>query len=111
VIERVVLLETGTVITKESLDFLKVDGIKEVINSTSPTGVKQVIEIEEGNHILKISTNGVGYGDVVKDLIIQTLKISNGNQIQAAKILGISRAKLRYRMEQLGINVSGKIIS
>lgn len=111
VIERVVLLETSTVISKDSLDFLKIDGIKEVINSTSPTGVKQVIEIEEGNHILKISSNGVGYGDVVKDLIIQTLKISNGNQIQAAKILGISRAKLRYRMEQLGINVSGKIIS
>jgi DNA-binding protein Fis len=49
-------------------------------------------------------------GSVLKDLIVQTLKITNGNQIKAAKLLGISRAKLRYRIEQLGINISGKTI-
>jgi transcriptional regulator with GAF, ATPase, and Fis domain len=49
--------------------------------------------------------------NVVRDLIIQTLRLVNGNQIKAAKILGISRAKLRYRIEQLGINISGKIIN
>ena len=48
--------------------------------------------------------------DVVKDLILQTLAITNGNQIKAAKLLGISRAKLRYRLEQLGINISTKAV-
>jgi DNA-binding NtrC family response regulator len=42
--------------------------------------------------------------NVVKDLILQTLSITGGNQIKAAKILGVSRAKLRYRIDQLGIN-------
>jgi len=50
-------------------------------------------------------------GNVLRDLIIQTLNITNGNQIKAAKLLAISRAKLRYRIEQLGINISGKNIS
>ncbi|WP_234697897.1 helix-turn-helix domain-containing protein [Candidatus Kryptonium thompsonii] len=47
---------------------------------------------------------------VLRELIIQTLRITNGNQIQAAKILGITRSKLRYRMEQLKIEQK-KIIS
>jgi DNA-binding NtrC family response regulator len=42
--------------------------------------------------------------NVVKDLILKTLNITGGNQIRAAKILGVSRAKLRYRIDQLGIN-------
>jgi DNA-binding NtrC family response regulator len=45
----------------------------------------------------------------VRDLIIQTLEITEGNQIQAAKILGISRSKLRYRMEQLKIEVKRQV--
>jgi DNA-binding NtrC family response regulator len=49
--------------------------------------------------------------NVLKDLIIQTLKITGGNQIKAAKLLSVSRAKLRYRIEQLGINISGKEVS
>lgn len=105
VIERVVLLETNDVISKESLHFL----------SNSPMNIQQIdrhpIELKEGQHQLIISKNGVSMGNVIKDLIIQTLKITNGNQIKAAKLLGISRAKLRYRIEQLGINISGKSIT
>ena len=51
---------------------------------------------------VNMNTAYIWYGDIT---------IANGNQIQASKLLGISRAKLRYRIEQLGINISGKIIS
>lgn len=105
VIERVVLLETDNVITKESLHFLK---------PSSPLTVttdKPSIELKDGEHRLFIAKNGVTMASVLKDLIIQTLKITNGNQIKAAKILGVSRAKLRYRIEQLEINISGKNIN
>ena len=44
--------------------------------------------------------------NVIKDLIQQTLIISGSNQIKAAKILGVSKDKLRYRMEQLGIQTN-----
>lgn len=55
---------------------------------------------------LKIPANGIKIDTVLKELILKTLKITNGNQVQAAKILGLSRSKLRYRMEQLNISVT-----
>jgi len=59
--------------------------------------------------MLQIPPKGVKIDIVIKELILKTLKITNGNQVQAAKILGLSRSKLRYRMEQLGIEVSKQV--
>jgi DNA-binding protein Fis len=39
---------------------------------------------------------------VERDFIRQALEISGGNQIRAAKLLGISRDVLRYRMKKFG---------
>lgn len=107
VIERVVLLEAEDVITKESLSFLKVTDTQPPVISSE----QFVTELKPGEHKLIISKSGAPMNNVVRDLIIQTLRLVNGNQIKAAKILGISRAKLRYRIEQLGINISGKIVN
>jgi DNA-binding NtrC family response regulator len=54
--------------------------------------------------VLEIPAQGTPMNDVVKDLILKTLEIVGGNQVQAAKVLGLTRSKLRYRMEQLGIH-------
>jgi two-component system nitrogen regulation response regulator GlnG len=40
---------------------------------------------------------------VERELVIQALKETNGNQVQAAKMLGITRATLRKRIEKFGI--------
>ena len=40
---------------------------------------------------------------VERELIINALKETNGNQVQAAKLLGITRATLRKRIEKFGI--------
>ncbi len=40
---------------------------------------------------------------VERELVVQALKETNGNQIQAAKLLGITRATLRKRIERFGI--------
>ena len=40
---------------------------------------------------------------VERELIIHALKETNGNQVQAAKLLGITRATLRKRVEKFGI--------
>jgi nitrogen regulation protein NR(I) len=40
---------------------------------------------------------------VERELVIQSLKETNGNQVQAAKMLGITRATLRKRIEKFGI--------
>jgi transcriptional regulator with PAS, ATPase and Fis domain len=59
--------------------------------------------------ILSIPSSGIKIDVVLKSLILKTLQITNGNQLKAAKILGLSRSKLRYRMEQLGIEVTRQV--
>ena len=66
-------------------------------------------EKEDENFVLKIPPKGIKIDLVLKTLILKTLKITNGNQVKAAKVLGLSRSKLRYRMEQLGIEVTKNI--
>ncbi len=68
-------------------------------------------EKDEDKFVLKIPSKGVQIDLVLKALIQKTLKITNGNQVKAAKVLGLSRSKLRYRMEQLGIEVTKNILS
>lgn len=104
VIERIVLLEQDDVITKDSLAFLRGERKSSKNKEESP----QQLYLTEGEHFLKISDKGAFMGNIIKDLIHQTLLITKGNQIKAAKILGISRAKLRYRLEQLDIDATSR---
>lgn len=55
------------------------------------------------NFVLEIPPQGIPIHAVMRELILKTLGLTNGNQVQAAKVLGLTRSKLRYRMEQLGI--------
>jgi DNA-binding NtrC family response regulator len=55
------------------------------------------------NFVLEIPPQGIPIHEVMRELILKTLGLTNGNQVQAAKVLGLTRSKLRYRMEQLGI--------
>lgn len=97
IIERVMLLESGSIITKDSLAFLRPANIAPAQRAAQ--------ELAPGQHFLQISKRGATMGQVVKDLIEQTLRITDSNQIQAAKLLEISRAKLRYRIEQLRVMI------
>ncbi|HPN36871.1 MAG TPA: sigma-54 dependent transcriptional regulator [Melioribacteraceae bacterium] len=64
---------------------------------------------EKGEFVLQIPPEGISIDVVVKTLIQKTLEITKGNQVRAAKVLGLSRSKLRYRMEQLNIEVTKQI--
>lgn len=90
--ERVVLLNNVSVLTAEHFGFLRASGSGTVV--TAGNGKSFVLEIP---------AQGIRMSEVVKDLILKTLDIVGGNQVQAAKVLGLTRSKLRYRMEQLGI--------
>ena len=70
---------------------------------------KDVIETDETKFLLQIPNKGVKIDLVLRTLIQKTLNITNGNQVKAARVLGLSRSKLRYRMEQLGIEVTKNI--
>ena len=95
VMERVVLL-------------IEENEVKEHHLSSLVSNDKNDKETDE-NFVLKIPPKGVKIDLVLKILILKTLNITNGNQVKAAKILGLSRSKLRYRMEQLGIEVTKNI--
>ncbi|MCS6807278.1 MAG: sigma-54 dependent transcriptional regulator [Bacteroidota bacterium] len=96
-IERITLLESGEMITKDSIRFLRV-GMGTSISS-SP-------QLASGQHTLTISKQGAKLESVVRDLLEQTLRLTQGNQTQAAKMLGITRAALKARIEQYGLSVN-----
>lgn len=100
-IERIVLLNDSSVITQNDIAFL---GSEESKGSTA-AGTDGM------EFFLKVPPKGIGMNEVLKNLILQTLQITDGNQVQAAKVLGISRSKLRYKMDQLKIKSEQRIYS
>jgi DNA-binding NtrC family response regulator len=91
-IERITLLESGEMITKDSIRFLRVG-----------MGSQSAGQPLASGHHLTISKQGASLESVMRDLLEQTLKLAEGNQTQAAKMLGITRAVLKTRMEQSGL--------
>jgi DNA-binding NtrC family response regulator len=52
----------------------------------------------------KLPAEGVNIEDVERQLLIQALERSKGNQTQAAQLLGINRDQVRYRIEKFGLS-------
>jgi two-component system response regulator AtoC len=92
-VERVMLLSNAQTLSLENFSFLR-----------ATDGGMGAFGRGGRNFVLEIPTQGVPINDVMRELILKTLEITGGNQVQAAKVLGLTRSKLRYRMEQLGIH-------
>jgi DNA-binding NtrC family response regulator len=89
VVERVFILEESDTILPEHLP-------KEVVVSSH----------DESNGVqakFTIPHEGILLENVEKDFISQAVQISGGNQTKAAKLLGLSRDALRYRMQKFGL--------
>lgn len=84
VIERLVILNQGRIIKKDMLP-------REILNCEN----KEV-------HFL-LPEEGINLDEVEKSFIIQALEKTDYNQTHAAKMLGITRHTLLYRMEKYGI--------
>ncbi len=95
-IERVALLETETVAKPEHFAFL----------SYHPGFTSE--RLLDGQRVVSVPSQGVKMDEIMKEAIVQTLDITGGNQIQAAKILGLTRSRLRYRIQQLRIKYEPK---
>src|SRR4030043_1398550 len=89
-VERIVLLEKGDTILGKHLSFLS--------QGTEPP--------EEGVQFKpRLPSQGIVLDEVEKHYILEALKIKKGNKLQAAKMLGISRSALLYRMQKYGIKM------
>jgi DNA-binding NtrC family response regulator len=52
----------------------------------------------------KLPPEGLNLEDVERQLLVQALERANGNQTQAAQLLGINRDQVRYRIEKFGLH-------
>jgi DNA-binding NtrC family response regulator len=87
-VERIVLLEKGDTILGKHLSFLS--------QETEPPG--EGVQFKP-----RLPSQGIVLDEVEKHYILEALKIKKGNKLQAAKMLGISRSALIYRMGKYGI--------
>ncbi len=85
VMERLVILRDGKEIKKEDLP-------REIVN--------EGVEIAK----FKLPSTGIKLEEIEKSFIQQALNVCDNNQTKAAKILGISRHTLIYRMEKYDLN-------
>jgi len=85
VIERTLLLSEGSTIVPEDL----------------PAAVRAGIGVTRGPMDLEIPDSGIALDEVERRLILQALDKAGGNVSRAARLLGLSRRTLQYRMEKI----------
>ncbi|MBM4348108.1 MAG: sigma-54-dependent Fis family transcriptional regulator, partial [Deltaproteobacteria bacterium] len=89
-VERIVLLEKGDTILGKHLSFL--------------TEREEQVQ-ERAEFKPHLPSRGIVLDEVERQYILEALKAKKGNKLQAAKMLGISRSALLYRMEKYGIKM------
>ncbi len=87
VIERICILENTDVIYPEHI----------------PSEIVDYAGIITDRSVFSMPQEGLSLKNVERDLIVQALQKVNGNQTRAAKLLGITRDALRYKMQKFGL--------
>lgn len=99
VIERVMILEDGDLITTAYLPRGLASGRVRV------AVVSPEQDSDQGKaRLFELPTDGVSLDEVEMSLVRQAMARSGGNQTRAAEMLGISRDQLRYRLKKLEEN-------
>ena len=100
VIERVMILEDGDLITTKYLP----RGLTPAEKSApaSAAAARSDTPGGDGNtYQVRLPPEGMVLDEVEMSLVRQALERSGGNQTRAAELLGISRDQLRYRLKKL----------
>ena len=97
-IERVTLLEDSTEVKPDHLDFLT-----PTTPSPAPTKRDPVQEPQDFPPS-QIPSSGICLDDVIKKIITTAYTQTSKNQVQTAKLLGITRNTLLYRLKKYGIS-------
>jgi len=90
-LERIVLLEETETLTADHLAFLSLRGTPRHSGAVPTAGP------------FSLPPEGIILDEVNRDLIEQALEQTGGNQVRAAKLLGLTRGTLRYRLEKYEI--------
>jgi len=92
VIERAVLLGSGPVLAADDLTL----------------GRNTVAAPEKDKKLFSIPAKGFKFDDLEKDIVLQALERTNGNQTKAGELLGMTRDQIHYRMEKFGLTRQDK---
>jgi len=95
-LERVALLEDGTEVRVIHLDFLG--------PAQKPPAPPKAAQEQGGFLPSAIPASGIRLDEVIKHLIATAYQQTNKNQVQTAKLLGITRNTLLYRLKKYGIH-------
>ncbi len=93
VLERAVLLVDSEEIQPEHLGLGSLSQVKNLAAQ---------INLEE-EPVINFPPGGIILDQLERQIILQALKHTNWNRVQAARLLGLTRDTLRYRMEKFGI--------
>ena len=96
VIERVCILEDTDIIYPKHIS-------SEIVGYAGSSQTEPEAAAEEEKTTLRIPPEGLSLKNLEKDLVIKALQMVNGNQTKAARLLGISRDTLRYKMQKFGL--------
>jgi two-component system response regulator AtoC len=99
VVEQAVLLAKGEELQREELRIPQREGPPE--EQSKPTGGSSTADL--GNLLDRFLSERWSLSDVEKALIERALVRTGGNCSRAARLLGVTRDILRYRMEKYGI--------
>lgn len=92
----------------EAHDWIEVKDIKldyETANITHPIEQEPVSPpVNVNMDKFRFPTKGIALEELERGIIISAIEKANGNLSQAARLLKISRGKLRYRLDKLGID-------
>jgi DNA-binding NtrC family response regulator len=94
VLERAIILAPGSVLDPEHLPLELGD---------QPT---RQADVASRPASVSLPTEGLRLEEVERDLVRQALEATEGNQVRAARLLGISRDALRSRMKKFGLLAS-----
>jgi two-component system response regulator AtoC len=83
-VERAMLLTAGTQLVSE--DF--------------PAAAPPIARLDED---VTLPTGGINLEQLERSLVVQALRRSDWNQTQAARLLGLNRDQIRYRIEKFGL--------
>jgi DNA-binding NtrC family response regulator len=86
VIERAVLLGSGTIVSADDIS----------LGRTS-------LGSDRDKRLFSLPSKGVKFDELEKDIVIQALERTGGNQTKAGELLGMTRDQIHYRMEKFGL--------
>ena len=76
----------------------------DMLHGETITLTESSIKKDSDSSIINIGDRGVSLYEIERSLIIQALHKSNYNQTKAAKLLGLTRETLKYRMKKFNIH-------